>query len=94
MKVKNRIPKRIKDYIYLVISVATVFAFVMYIAPEADKISEVKPLVYFIDEQGINAGAIYYSDIEEFSVAEINMKNTMIYYPHFVPEVTIDKKVD
>ncbi|MGD8306538.1 MAG: hypothetical protein PVF17_07775 [Ignavibacteria bacterium] len=78
-KAKNRIPKRIKDYIYLIISVAAILAFVMYLAPEADKITAIEPLVNFIDEQGINAAAIYYTDIEEFSVAEINIRNSIGY---------------
>lgn len=78
-KVKNRIPKRIKDFVRLIISILTILSFVFYLAPEADKITAVKPLVNFIDEQGINAAAIYYTDIEEFSVAEINIRNSIGY---------------
>ncbi|RKY95589.1 MAG: hypothetical protein DRQ13_06895 [Ignavibacteriae bacterium] len=82
---KNRVLIKIKDYLYLILSITIVSVFVLFLAPCIDDVPYVKPLTNFIDEREIDAGAIYYTDIEEFSVAEINMKNTMEYLPCFTP---------
>lgn len=41
--------------------------------------SVVKPLITFIEERDIDAGAYYYTDIEEFAEAGLIMDNTMDY---------------
>ena len=83
---KNRVMKKIKDYLYLIISISIVTVFVLFVAPIVDDVPYFKPLTNFIDDREIDAGAIYYTDIEEFSMAEINMKNTIDYLPRFTPE--------
>ncbi len=80
---KNRVLKKLKGYTYLFLSIILVMIFVFVLAPGIDDLACVKPLIKFIDEREIDAGAIYYTDIEEFSVAEINMKNTLDYSPRF-----------
>jgi len=81
LKSKNNRVKKVHNYLYLLISLCAVWGFVFYIAPAMDDIPEVEPLVNFIDERGIDAGALYYTDIQEFSTAEINLINTMEYFP-------------
>ena len=83
---KNRVLQKIKDYLYLIISISIVIVFVLFLAPCIDDVPYVKPLTNFIDDREIDAGAIYYTDIEEFSVAEINMKNTIDYAPRFISD--------
>jgi len=83
---ENRVLNKIKDYLYLIVSILIVTVFVLYLAPCIDDAPYVKPLTNFIDDQEIDAGALYYTDIEEFSIAEINMKNTFDYLPRFTPE--------
>lgn len=39
----------------------------------------IKPLIAFIEDRDIDAGAYYYTDIEEFSEANVMMDNTMSY---------------
>jgi len=83
---------RIKGYAYLFLSIIIVMIFVFVLAPGIDKLPHVKPLINYIDEQEIDAAALYYTDIEEFSVAEINMKNTMEYLPSFIPDVKRERE--
>jgi hypothetical protein len=42
----------------------------------------IKPIVQYNKEQDIDAGALYYTEVEQFSVAEVNMNNTMKYMPN------------
>ena len=83
---------RIKGYTYLFLSIMLVMIFVFVLAPRIDDVPHVKPLIHFIDEREIDAGALFYTDIEEFSVAEINMKNTMEYLPSFIPDVKRERE--
>ena len=55
--------------------------FIYGVGPWLDSLEAIKPLANFIDEHNINANAYYYTEIEEFSDAEINMKNTMQFMP-------------
>jgi hypothetical protein len=89
---KNRVLKTIKNYLYLIVSILIVTVFVLYLAPCIDDVPFVKPLTNFIDDREIDAGAIYYTDIEEFSIAEINMKNTIDYSPHFISNVRRERE--
>ena len=72
--------KIIKKYFKLFYSIIFIIIFVEYIAPYGKKFSLIKPIIEIIDENNIDAGAIYYTDLEIFSEAEINMRNTMIHY--------------
>ena len=69
-----------KGYLLLVISFVLLYLLIVYIAPLGKKLPMVQPLVQTIEENNINAGAIYYTDIEIFSEAEINMQNTMKFF--------------
>jgi hypothetical protein len=89
---RNRVLKKIKDYFYLLVSMSVVTIFVLFLAPCIDDAPYVKPLTNFIDDKEINAGALYYTDIEEFSIAEINMKNTFDYLPRFSSGKKEEKK--
>jgi len=89
---KNRVLKKLKDYLYLIVSILVVTVFVLFLAPCIDDAPYVKPLTNFIDDRGIDAGALYYTDIEEFSIAEINMKNTIDYLPCFISDKGGEKK--
>lgn len=41
----------------------------------------IKPLADFIEKNDINANGYYYTDIAEFSDAEMHMKNSMAFAP-------------
>lgn len=55
---------------------------VIYIfIPAVCRMESVQPLITFIEERDIDAGALYYTEIEEFSIANINMENSMDFPP-------------
>ncbi len=62
----------------LCFSFGVVFSFV-YLAPLIDRFPWIAPLVEFIDDREIDAGALYYTEIEEFSDAELQIRNIMDY---------------
>lgn len=64
-----------------VLCILACLVFIFLVGPALDKLNSVKPLINFIEERGIDAGALYYTEIEEFSEANINMENTRDYPP-------------
>jgi len=44
-------------------------------------VSWFKPMADFIEESDINANMYFYTEVEEFSEANINLENTMTYPP-------------
>lgn len=65
----------------LLLSMALIWIFIFVIAPWIQKLPYVKPLADYIEENDIDAGALYYTEVEEFSEAERNMRDTMDYPP-------------
>ena len=63
----------------LLLSIFLIWVFMFVIGPELERIPLVRPLITFIEARDIDAGAYYYTDIEEFSEADIHMSNTMAY---------------
>lgn len=67
--------------IRFILCILACLAVIYLIGPAIDRLDSVKPLIDFIEERGIDAGALYYTEIEEFSEANINMENTMDFPP-------------
>lgn len=65
----------------LVVSILILWVFINHIAPWMDKRPSVQPLIDFIEENDIDAGALYYTEIEEFAEADIQMNHSMDYTP-------------
>jgi hypothetical protein len=61
---------------------ALILIFMFVIAPLMEGLPFIKPIVQYNKEQDIDAGALYYTEVEQFSVAEVNMNNTMKYMPN------------
>jgi|GEM_PF-1346301 len=45
------------------------------------ELSFYKPIAQFIEERGIQANAYYYTEVEEFAEAGVNLRTTMTYPP-------------
>ncbi len=58
-----------------------IWAFMFIVAPWVEKTPTVEPIIRFIEENDIDASALYYTEIEEFSEAEIHMENAMNFAP-------------
>lgn len=61
--------------------ILAIVLFMFYIGPRLEKHPLLQPMVRFIDERDINANMYFYTEVEEFSEASINMDNTMAYPP-------------
>ena len=65
----------------LFLCIFIIWAFMFIAAPWVEKTPAVAPIICFIDENYIDASALYYTEIEEFFEAEIHMENTMNFAP-------------
>ena len=77
----NGIADRIKPVMKLLASIAIIMFFMLYAAPKMGQVSWFKPIADFIEERDINANVYFYTEVEEFSEANINLVNTMAYPP-------------
>ena len=72
---------RIKGVVHLFGFIALVLGFILFFAPFLDRVPSIQPLIQFIDERDIDATALFYTEIEEFSDAAIYMNNTLMFSP-------------
>ena len=75
------IADRIKPVMKLLASIVIILFFIMYAAPKLGQVSWFKPIADFIEERDINANMYFYTEVEEFSEANLNLENTMTYPP-------------
>jgi hypothetical protein len=73
--------RKVKGWVALFISVLTIVIFLFVVGPWIEKLPGFQPLADFIDERGIDANMYFYTEVEEFSDADINMNNTLHYPP-------------
>lgn len=64
-----------------VISILICLFVIFKVGPWLDTLPALRPMIEFIEERDIDAAALYYTEIEEFSEANVNMENTMDYPP-------------
>ena len=74
-----------KPVLKLVAAVAAILFFMLWLGPRLEKTAYVAPMAEFIEERGIEANMYFYTEVEAFSEANINMDNTMKYPPHAAP---------
>ncbi len=51
------------------------------ISQAVERVPFLRPLAQFILESGIDAGALFYTEVEETGDAETHMRNTILYPP-------------
>ena len=78
---KRQSARSIHPVLKLLASILIILVFMFYVGPKLGQLSWFKPLADFIEERDINANMYFYTEVEEFSEANINMKNTMAYPP-------------
>jgi hypothetical protein len=71
----------------LLFSVLAIIFCLFYIGPQLEKLPLFEPVARFIDERGIEANVYFYTEVEEFSEAHINMDNSMDYPPQWPQSV-------
>ena len=77
----ERIAGRLKGVGSLLICVMAVLIFILFLAPWLEKPLMLEPVARFIDERNIEANMYFYTEVEVFSEAHINMENSMDYPP-------------
>ena len=74
--------KSMKPVIKLLVWTAAILFFMLYAGPKLGKMPMFQPIAVFIEENDINANMYFYTEVEEFSEANINMQNTMDFPPN------------
>ncbi len=70
-----------KGVVALLFSVLAIIFCLFYVGPQLEKLPLFQPIARYIDERGIEANVYFYTEVEEFSEAHINMDNSMDYPP-------------
>ncbi len=74
----------------LLACILAIVVFMFYIGPRLAQHPMLQPMVRFIDERDINANMYFYTEVEEFSEANINMDNTMAYPPALIVKPVLE----
>lgn len=72
---------RFKGWLLLCLWVAAVAVFMLGVGPALLQRSALRPMAELIDERGIEANMYFYTEVELFYDANVNMDNTWAY-PH------------
>jgi hypothetical protein len=70
-----------RGLIRLLMGILIILAFMFGLGPWMERIPMIRPMVELIRTQDIDAGAYYYTDIEEFSEAEFNVNHALKFPP-------------
>jgi hypothetical protein len=65
----------------LICGFCLIWLFILVVAPIFKKIPMVNTLSSYIEETGIDAGALYYTEVEEAAMAELGTRGTIDYPP-------------
>ena len=71
----------VRKWLGLFLGFFLVWIFMFIIAPAIEKTDAVKPFAQFIEDSGIDAGALYYTEIEETAEAEMYLLDAARYAP-------------
>ena len=70
-----------RGLIRLIMGILAILAFMYGLGPLLERMPMIRPMVELIETQDIDAGAYYYTDIEEFSEAEFNVNHALKFPP-------------
>lgn len=77
----GRPSSKVMRWAALILLFLLVGAFMFVLAPWIQRSEWVRPLADYIEETGIDAEALFYTEVEEAAEAEMNMRHTLIYLP-------------
>lgn len=78
---KQALPQKAKEWGKIFLALAGLILFIYVIGPMGLQSPMIKPVADYIEENSINANGYYYTDVAEFSDAEMYMKNSMGFAP-------------
>ncbi|UCG78040.1 MAG: hypothetical protein JSV21_10830 [Nitrospirota bacterium] len=70
-------PNILLRWAMMLFCLAIVWLFIFVAAPAMQSSPMVEPLAVYINESGIDAGALYYTEIEETSEAEVYLRSVL-----------------
>lgn len=70
----------------LVCGFCLIWLFILVVAPMFKEIPMVNTLSSYIEENGIDASALYYTEVEEAAMAELGIRGTLEYPPVGPPQ--------
>lgn len=74
-------PSTFAKWTALICGFCLVWLFILVVAPLFQKIEMVNTLTTYIEETGIDASALYYTEVEEAAMAELGTRGTMEHPP-------------
>jgi len=88
MTIGDGVPGRMGDpsgtlgkWAALAAGIAVIWAFVFVIAPALQKNDMVRPMAEYVRESGIDASALYYTEVQETGEAEMYLRDALGYGP-------------
>jgi hypothetical protein len=72
---------KVKRLAGLIGTLLLIWVLMTYVGPWGKNSTAIRPIMEFIEERDIDAGALYYTDLEEFAEAEIHINHTMDFTP-------------
>ena len=77
----ERLLAALRKWAALAAGLAVIWAFVFVIAPTLQKTEMVRPLAEYVRESGIDASALYYTEVQETGEAEVYLRDALAYGP-------------
>ncbi len=77
----GELPGTLRRWAALAFGLAVIWAFVFVIAPALQKNEMVRPLAEYVRESGIDASALYYTEVKETGEAEVYLRDAFAYSP-------------
>ncbi len=74
-------PSAFSKWTALVCGFCLIWLFILLVAPLFNNIPMVNTLSSYIEETGIDASALYYTEVEEAAMAELGARGTMEFPP-------------
>ena len=74
-------PRILKNWTILLLSVLMIMLFVTLVAPAIGRMSGIRTAVTAIREDGIEAGAYFYTDVEKVREAELYIRHAREFSP-------------
>jgi len=74
-------PAGVRPWLGLALGLALLVFFIFVAAPWINKLPMVRPLAEYIEKTGMDAGALYYTEVEETGEAEMHMRETFEHTP-------------
>jgi hypothetical protein len=75
------LPGRLRRWAAFAAGIAVIWAFAFVIAPALQENDMVRPLAEYVRESGIDASALYYTEVQETGEAEMYLRDALTYGP-------------